>query len=563
MRNVQVLVAFYLSLALAVNCRGQVAGAAENVSPQNPVGSQADDRARRCPVAGTVVNAMTGAPVNKASVKLFQLAEGSESAVVGSYSATTDASGRFQTRVERGRYAMLVVRNGYAKLTMGMAGTSKPASIVSLACTDATELRFLMTPQGVIAGTVVDEDNEPLANAMVEAFNYRSGAQAGRVRAASAARTDDRGKYRIFGISPGRYYVSVRIQDSPGNGGLTAEEPQTSYVPTYYPGTNHASAATPIPVVGGQESVADFTLAKVSTVHAAGRFLTDFHGGCAVIFAFPGEHPAWDSGERRGGIDDKTGKWIIRGLQPGLYTLTCDRMDAGVRTGVRVAVNVGTKDLDNLELKMSRYPDLAGKITVEGGGRLPLALKVSLQPRQALASMGYAAAEPDSEGAFVLQATSPDLSDVTISNLPSGYFVKSIQFAGREVSDTGIELGLGGSHNVSIVISPKGATLDGRVLDAQDKPVTDATVLLVPDTGHRQLKSRYYTATTDPNGRFAITGIRAGDYTAVAWDSLDAMDYTDPEALEIADKQGETVKIQTDGRQTLQLRTLSAAGLLP
>jgi hypothetical protein len=566
MKYSKVIFAFYLFSALAVNCHGQVSSATESASSQSVFGLQGNNRAQLCPVAGTVVSATTGAPLNKVAVRLLRLAEGSDSAVAGVYGATTDASGRFQTRAEKGRYAMLVTRNGYAKQTVGIAGDSKPVSTVTLACgAEVTELRFLMAPQGLITGTVVDEDNEPVANAMVEAFGYRAVSQAGRARAAGSARTDDRGKYRIFGVSPGRYYLSARIQDNPGIGSVATEErQQATYVPIYYPGTNHASAATPIQVVSGQESQADFTMAKVSTVYAAGKLFTDLHARNAVIFAFPADQPSWAPRERRSGeADDKTGKWMIQGLQPGPYTLVCDRMDAGIRMGARLAVNLGTKDVDNIELTLSRYPDLAGKVTVEGGGHVAPATKISLEPRQALASMGYGSTQPNSEGAFALQATSPDLSDITVSNLPPGYIVKSILLAGHEVSETGIELGLGGNHNVTIVISSAAAALDGSVLDAQDKPVGGAAVVLVPDMGHRQLKSRYYTATSDPNGRFTITGIRAGEYTAVAWDSLESMDYTDPEVLEIADKEGQTLKLGTDGRRTVQLRTLSSAVLLP
>ncbi|HLJ26193.1 MAG TPA: carboxypeptidase regulatory-like domain-containing protein [Candidatus Angelobacter sp.] len=567
MKHMKALIAFYLFWALALNCRGQVSGSAENSSRQSDAGSPAARHGeQQCPVAGSVVSATTGEPIHKASVKLFRLAEDSGRAIRGTYGATTDAVGHFQALVDAGRYAISVTRTGYAQQTVGRLGSARPAAVLPLACgTEISGLRVLMTPQGLITGTVVDEDNEPVANAIVEAFNDRPVLAAGRARAAGSARTNDLGKYRIFGIGAGRYYVRARFPDAAETVTVsTQEKQQASYVPIYYPGTNHASAATSIQVMSGQESEADITMSKVPTVHISGKVVSDYRVSGPLIVAYPGEHPSWDPGERRGVVaDDKTGRWGMDGLQPGPYTLVCDRIDRGIRLGARQVVNVGTKNIDNIEVTLNRYPDLAGKVTVEGGGKAPSGIRIALQPRQALASIGYAAALINTEGEFLLTAISPDLSDIRVSNLPSGYFVKSVIFSGREVSESGVELGLGGSHRVDIVISLNGATVEGSVSDEDGEPSPGAIVALVPDSGHRQLKSRYYTATADQNGRFTTSGIHPGEYTAVAWDSAESLDYAAPDALEVADKQGQTLKLEAGGQKAVQLKALSSSTLLP
>lgn len=566
-KYMKAVIALYLFSALAVNCRSQVSGGAESASPQSNRGSSAaSTQEQQCPVAGSVVSATTGNPIHKASVRLLRLAEASGSAITGTYGATTDSSGYFQARVDAGRYAVRVTRNGYAPQTVALLGPAKTSSIITLVCgTEITELRFLMTPQGLITGTVVDEDNEPVANAIVEAFSSRAVLAAGRARAVGSARSNDLGKYRIFGIGAGRYYLRARLPESSETSTVTTQEKQqTSYVPIYYPGTNHASAATPIQVKNGQESEADITMSKVPTVHVSGKVQSDYGVSGPLIVAYPGEHPSWDPGERRGVVaDDKTGRWGLDGLQPGPYTLVCDRIDRGVRLGARQMVNVGTKNIDNIEVTLARYPDLAGKVTVEGGGKVPSAIRVSLQPRQALASMGYGEAQANHEGEFRLTAISPDLSDIRVTNLPSGYFVKSVIFRGREVSDSGIELGLAASEKIDIVISPNGATLEGTVSDEEGEPSQGAIVVLVPDPEHRQLKSRYYTATAGQNGRFTASGIQPGEYTVVAWDSAEPLDYAASDALEVAGNQGQTLKLEGGGRKAVQLKALSSAALLP
>jgi hypothetical protein len=566
MKFTRVLIAFYLVSAFPFDCLSQSV-ATETASAPGDAGVQAIAHGKPCAVAGVVLNAVTGAPLSKASVRLLRLAESSGSMLaVDSREAVTDSSGHFDLHVDAGRYAMAVTRVGYARQTLGMAGMAKAASVIALACgTEASQLRFSMTPQGLITGTVVDEDNEPVANAIVEAYNYRMPSRGSRVRVAAVARTDDLGKYRIFGIAAGRYYLSARAQEGPASGSsATQEKPQASYVPTYFPGTSHASAAVPIQVFSGQEIAADVALVKVPTVHASGRLMTDYRVRGVGLIVFPGDHPSWDPGERRAtDADDKTGKWVFNNLQPGQYTVVCDRIDGGVRLGVRQTINVGARNLDNIEIALGRYPDLAGKVFVEGGGQVPTDMKISLQPRQAFASMGYGGAQPNPGGRFLLQAISPDLSDVMVRDLPLGYFVKSVMVAGREVSQTGVELGIGDTHAMDIVISPHGATVEGSVSDSQDQPSEGTTVVLVPEQEQRQVKGRYYTGAVDPKGHFTISGVRPGNYTVLAWDSVDTMDFMEPEALAIADKQGQALRVEEDEKKTVQLQVISTANLLP
>jgi len=557
MKYMKVLIAPYLFAALVVNCCAQVSGSADSASRQSE---------QRCPVVGSVVSATTGEPIAKAAVELFRLAEGSGSAIRGTYSAITDSVGHFQEQVEAGRYAMTVNRNGYAQQTAALLGSANAASIIPLACgTESSGLRFLMSPQGLITGTVVDEDNEPVANAIVEVFNDRAVLQAGRARAAGSARTNDLGKYRIFGLGAGRYYVRAQLPENSETATVsTQEQQQTSYVPIYYPGTTHAAAATPIRVANGQEIQVDITMSKVPTVHVSGKVLSEYGVRGPLLVAYPGDHPSWDPGERHGVIaDDETGRWGMDGLQPGPYTLVCDRIDRGVRLGARLVVNVGTKNIDNIDVALNRYPDLAGRVTVEGGGKVPSGIRVALQPRQALASIGYPGAQPNPEGDFLLTAISPDLSDIRVSNLPLGYFVKSVIFRGREVSESGIELGLGGTHHVEIVMGLNGAALEGSVSDEEGKPSPGAIVALVPDTEHRQLTSRYYTAAADQNGHFTALGMYPGEYTVVAWDSAESLDYAAADALEVADKQGQTLQLEGGVRKVVQLKAVSTTTLLP
>src|SRR5438309_1968584 len=90
-------------------------------------------------------------------------------------------------------------------------------------------------PNASIEGTVVDiETGQPIPGA--------------RLASAGAAKTNDRGEYRLYWITPGRYYVvagsldalgsSFQSVESGGLGGSPNEYQSTGYGVTFYPGVS-------------------------------------------------------------------------------------------------------------------------------------------------------------------------------------------------------------------------------------------------------------------------------------------------------------------------------------
>ena len=73
--------------------------------------------------------------------------------------------------------------------------------------------------------------------------------QGGRRRMQPSGRmsmTNDIGEYRIFGLSPGQYYISATMRG--GMMMMAAVRRSTGYAPTYYPGTANTAEAQKITV---------------------------------------------------------------------------------------------------------------------------------------------------------------------------------------------------------------------------------------------------------------------------------------------------------------------------
>jgi hypothetical protein len=121
---------------------------------------------------------------------------------------------------------------------------------------------------GAIGGRVRDREGKPILDATVMAFT-RGSTVADRLpvavpTAARAALTDDRGIFRVFGLSSGEYVVLARHSNPPGPPERGRPVLRTIFAPTFYSGTVDLAAAQTITVVAGQ-TTDDVEIKMVST----------------------------------------------------------------------------------------------------------------------------------------------------------------------------------------------------------------------------------------------------------------------------------------------------------
>jgi hypothetical protein len=73
---------------------------------------------------------------------------------------------------------------------------------------------------------------------------------------------------------------------------------------------------------------------------------------------------------------------------------------------------------------------------------------------------------------------------------------------------------------VIVQVNANGATIDGNVQTADQKPFSNATVVLVPPATHRQNAMMYKSAQSDEKGSFSMKGVPPGEYMIFAWESV-------------------------------------------
>ncbi len=521
-------------------------------------------------VEGSVFNAATGEPVKKAAVVMTRtdLAP-NRNAPQQSYSTATDAAGRFAMKdIEPGKYRMTVTRNGFVTMAYGARGPTRPGTTLTLdRAQKLKDVNFRLTPHGVIAGRILDEDGEPLPFVSVQLvqFQYRQGRQQVNMTAGSAT-TNDLGDYRIFGVAPGKYYLGATVRPTGAFGRLVdlrsdSGQPEEDYVPTYYPGTTNTANAAPIEVGSGAlVSGINFTLSKTATVHIRGSIANIPAGARRPIQIMLGPRNSPLFAGPRPNIADAQGKFDLRNVAPGQYVLTASANDGTRNYSASMPVDVGSSNLENVNIAFNSGVDIAGRIRIEGDTQQNLLnVNVTLQPRETGGlNFGGAGARVKDDLSFQLQNVATEIFAMTLFGLPDGFYVKSIKSGETDILTAGLDVTRGAPQPLEVLVSPLAGLISGVVQNATTgQPAPGATVVLVPQV-KEPLLSNYKTVTTDQNGSYTLKSLTPGEYKAFAWEDLEPGAYMDPDFMKPLESKGEPVTIRESDQKTLSLTMIPA-----
>ena len=173
-------------------------------------------------------------------------------------SAVTDASGVWEMQgITAGSYRARISKSGLADVEYGQRRSLQPGRIINVGQNSrVTGIDVSMPKPNVIAGSVTNRWGEPVEGLSVHV--WQSSFTEGRLTLAEVSgarprRTDDRGRYRVFNLLPGSYYV-VAIEQSQQEG--RGPDDDTSGARVFYPGVTSATSATRIDVEAGQDATA-------------------------------------------------------------------------------------------------------------------------------------------------------------------------------------------------------------------------------------------------------------------------------------------------------------------
>ena len=523
-----------------------------------------------CTLEGQIFNDATGVPLKKATVVMTGT-DGKQglATVRRAYSAVSDLTGKFVLKdVNPGKYRLTVSRSGFVTGTYGSRSPTQPGTILTLEPGQhAKDLNFRLTPHGVVAGHVVDEDGEPIPYVSVQLlrFQYRQGKR--ELTNAGIAVTDDRGDFRVFGVAPGKYYLKATARSEETIAGgvehSTGTQQDDDYIPRYYPGTTDIANAVPIDVAAGTVfGGINLPLSKSTTVHVRGSVITSVGQLRWPIQLFLSPRNTQLLSGFRNDVADATGHFDLRGVMPGQYSLQAAFNDSNQNYSGQVAIDVGNSNLDNVTLTVNQRISVSGILRIDNDTAQSLSgVEIRLQQKtngSIVGGLGFAHLKEDST--FQFQDVGADIFDVIVRGLPDGFYFKSVKSGETDVMCTGLDVTKGLPPLLEIVVSPRAGMINGSVRNPNTgQPAPGAIVVLVPQERERRSLQKFYTTTsTDQNGTYTLKNLTPGEYKVFAWEDLEPGAYMDPDFLKPIEGKGEAITIREGDHKTISLKMILA-----
>jgi hypothetical protein len=499
-----------------------VAAAQQPVRPPRDVGGRgATAAAATGGISGRVTSAESGAPLRRAEVVALN-EQRMEPRI-----AVTDDEGRYQfSDLEAGSWQLTASKLGYSSRQFGQRRPFETPQLLRLATGESAVADFPLVRAGAIAGRIFDEYGEPLAAVSVHVMRARF-VQHRRYlqRIGEGDLTDDTGTFRIYGLPAGEYYVAASLRVAPVESVV-----QTTYSPTYYPGTGNVAEAQRVLLAPGNDVTVDFQVTPFRTARIEGTVLTST-GSPADAFL----NLSSDAGELGvplgvGGATRPDGTFTLPDVPPGAYTLTAELK--GAPSGVEIAsmpLAVYGDDVTGLTLLTEKPATMRGTIVADAGvaRRLPADVSVVARSTRAEGSATFAEVARDQ-----FELTVPVGPFRLFVEPPEGWMVKDLVVDNAAMTDATFDLR--GRQNVPlrVVLTDRVSEVRGSI--ALNADIRTASVIVFPsDPARWDPPSRYVRIVpVDQTGGYRISGLPgATRYLAVAIDGLEDGEGEDPEFL--------------------------------
>ncbi len=405
---------------------------------------------------------------------------------------------------------------------------------------------------GVITGTVTSATGEPMVQTGVRAILIRDGNEkppAG-TRFPPQRVTDDRGVYRIYGLTPGTYLVSAG-----GSGSYGYSTAYDTDVPTYAPSSTRDTAAEVVVRAGEETSGVDIRY-RGELGHAVSGVVngptgpnsfsainiswTQVVNGAPQVSAFSFQSPA-SKGFAFYGVADGDYNLIAQSyLSPGELTASEPRR-----------ITVKGADVTGVELVLKGLASISGRVALETlaaadckNKRQPLLSETLLMARRSEKSTPkdqlafpnfFAQGLPDRSGDFVLRNLAPGQFSLNVRFFAKYWYLRSIAreatpaqpetgrsgLANRQTdaARSGINLKFGERVNgLTVTLAEGAASLRGAVKPAEGASVPANLYLrLVPaDKEYAEDVLRFFTVLVNAEGTFAVNNLPPGRYWALA-----------------------------------------------
>jgi len=545
-------------------------------------------------------------PVADASVLAFPLniAANPQSAISSLMRpSNSDADGKFSlTGLKPGAYSLVASAPGYVLSDADAKEFYRTGDNVSIT----------LSKGAVITGKVTNSMGEVVVGAVVRAIKIREidnktprarpGFLSGMVDSRNAMlgpfKTDDRGIYRIYGLTSGVYQVAAGGRGE-GMVNFAGSEIFDGDAPTYYPSST-IDTASEVEVRAGDEAAAIDIRYRDHRGHTISGSVSGSAGsnqaGISVMITRAGSSIV----EGNGFVNSmsKERGFAVDGLLDGEYTAIAIANPGGMmmegseslstQMSSPRRVTVSGADVTGVELALEPLAVISGTVTIEPAPASALKDACKNPPRFykeeiVIDARGEAKSKPEDEVLQMLNAfrrTTPnDQSEFTIGFLRPGVYRPDVHLPGEnlfiksmnippaapnekriDAAKTGVRLKAGERVKGLILTIGEGAAgLKGRVVTAEEnKPPSEKTrVYLIPaEADAADIVLRYFEADVTVDGAFSFGNLPPGSYWLVTRE-VTASDQDDAARNPIAWDTGGRLGLRFEGEATKKLIDLA------
>jgi len=504
-------------------------------------------------VRGRVVD-VDGTPIPIARVYLFT-GTNPESKM-----STTDDAGRFEVgEIVAGALLISTARAGYVQIESGQALESFPVGRavtspapddvrfgrrVELAANERKNVDLQMARLSTLSGAITDEYGDPMEGVGVEVLQVRyEGGRRWLMPAGPARLTDDRGRYRLYGLLPGQYVVSAAI-------GQVTSDDLPGYGRAYFPGTPNAGNAQYVTVGFAQDLASvDFSMSRVRTARVSGIVLspTGERSMPGALTLTPSQSSSSATNVAVGARIGPDGRFVFPNVSPGEYVIHAyrGRLNAHAEGEFGAAsISVDGAEVTGVTVRTSSGSSVRGRFSFDvddpRAAPKPSDFELAAIPADFDASPPNNPASADIHGDWTF-----DMSGLNgprrleLVRTPPGYAVEQIRANGTDVTDRPVPFGTRAQSltNIEVVLTDRVNELSGTVADERGRPAVGAAIVVF-STDRQQWYpvSRYLRrSSANQDGAFRVTGLPSGSYFASAVSAIPAGGadaWQDPQFLE-------------------------------
>ena len=437
--------------------------------------------------------------------------------------ATTDHDGFYRfTNLTAGTYSVTPSVPAYV-----IARKEPQSKAVLVGEDEAVEnINFALVRGGVITGRVTDADGRPVIEQQVNVFmaeNLEKRSKETPMYSERWAQTDDRGIYRVFGLSPGRYKVAAGRTDDNAFNFNTPE--RANYRQVFHPDATDDARATVIELSEGSEANnVDIALGPALRIFSASGVAVDDKAMPVPNLRMEVQRKVGQRIEYVNAYSgsNSRGEFLIEGLIPGKYVISINADQSGSDMQADpLTFEIADQDIAGLTLRLSKGASLTGFIVIDNEDKSLLSKLREVQLRAIGMSSGGAGHFSPSpigpDGSFRLAGLPGGNINLMLGTMfnpvVKGFVIARVERDGIVTPSSRLEIKDGEQlTGVRVIVLYGTATLRGTVKLENGLLPEGARIMVRLAKPGETSGGGYRPAIADERGHFLLEGIPAGTY---------------------------------------------------